>query len=86
MTDENEIKKQTLKALLAADLSEVKWTKSEFSGGSPNDCLEVTRVEGLGWVLRHSILKEHLIPLTDSEYVAYIKGVDARQPGLTPDI
>ncbi|MFE7119493.1 hypothetical protein ACFU99_29165 [Streptomyces sp. NPDC057654] len=39
---------------------------------------------GLGYVLRHSILTQHIIPLTDSEYDAYVKGVQAGQPGLVP--
>jgi hypothetical protein len=77
-------KKKILEALLAADLSEAEWTKSTFSGGTGNDCLEVARVEGLGYVLRHSILTQHIIPLTDSEYDAYVRGVQAGQPGLTP--
>ncbi|MCT2594489.1 DUF397 domain-containing protein [Streptomyces sp. N2-109] len=80
MTD----KIKTLEALLAADLSEAEWTKSTFSGGSPNDCLEVTRVKGLGYVLRHSVLKDRIIPLTDSEYDAYCRGVQDNQPGLIP--
>ncbi|EGX55419.1 hypothetical protein SZN_33016 [Streptomyces zinciresistens K42] len=82
----DETKMNTLKALLAADLSEARWTKSDFSGGSPNDCLEVTAVEGLGYVLRHSVLTEHRIPLTTSEYEAYVKGVQAGQPGLMPNL
>ncbi|MFF8283316.1 DUF397 domain-containing protein [Streptomyces albus] len=80
MTDKMKI----LDALMTADLSKAEWTKSEFSGGTGQDCLEVTRVEGLGYVLRHSILKDHMIPLTDSEYAAYCQGVQARQPGLVP--
>jgi hypothetical protein len=77
-------KMKTLEALLAADLSEAEWAKSTFSGGTGNDCLEVTHVTGLGYVLRHSILKNHLIPLTESEYTAYVQGVQAGEPGLTP--
>lgn len=76
---------KTLEALLAADLSEAEWTKSEFSGGTGNDCLEVTRVQGLGYLLRHSVLTDRLIPLTESEYVAYCKGVQAGQENLLPD-
>jgi hypothetical protein len=77
---------RTLEALLAADLSDAVWTKSSFSGGTAQDCLEVTRVHGLGYVLRHSILTEHMIPLTDAEYVAYVKGVQADQSGLVPKV
>ncbi|MQY11382.1 hypothetical protein SRB5_14980 [Streptomyces sp. RB5] len=77
-------KMKTLKALLAADLSGAVWTKSAFSGSTGHDCLEVTRVEGLGYVLRHSVLTDHRIPLTESEYVAYCEGVRAGQTGLVP--
>ncbi len=28
--------------------------------------------------------KEHIIPLTESEYAAYVAGVKADQPGLVP--
>ncbi|MFJ6510582.1 DUF397 domain-containing protein [Streptomyces sp. NPDC091406] len=77
-------KEETLKALLAADLTDARWTKSSFSGGTGQDCLEATRVDGLGWVLRHSILTDHMIPLTDGEYVAYCAGVKAGEPGLVP--
>lgn len=79
-------KEETLKALLAADLTNAEWTKSAASGNTAQDCLEATRVEGLGWVLRHSILTSHMIPLTDSEYLAYVKGVQANQPGLVPGV
>lgn len=79
-------KEETLKALLAHDLTDAAWTKSSFSGGTANDCLEATRVPGLGWMLRHSILTEHMIPLTDSEYEAYVKGVKADEPGLVPGV
>ena len=79
-------KEETLKALLAADLTGADWTKSSFSGSTGQDCLEATRVDGLGWVLRHSILTNHVIPLTDSEYEAYVKGVQAGQPGLVPGV
>lgn len=77
-------KEETLKALLATDLTDAEWTKSSFSGGTGQDCLEVTRVTGLGWVLRHSILKDHVIPLTDAEYLAHCNGVKADEPGLVP--
>ncbi|MET9360410.1 DUF397 domain-containing protein [Streptomyces sp. NPDC006632] len=77
-------KEETLKALLATDLTDAQWTKSSFSGGTGQDCLQATRVEGLGWMLRHSILKDHMIPLTDSEYEAYCAGVQAGEPGLVP--
>ncbi|MFJ4739100.1 DUF397 domain-containing protein [Streptomyces sp. NPDC088775] len=87
MTDEARLAKMnTLRDLLAADLTDARWTKSDFSGGGSNDCLEATRVEGKGWVLRHSILTDHLIPLTDSEYNAYVAGVKANQPGLVPGV
>ncbi|MDV9174124.1 hypothetical protein R6V09_28955 [Streptomyces sp. W16] len=81
MTD----KMKVLEALLAADLSDAEWTKSDFSGGTAQDCLEITRVEGLGYVLRHSILTDHIIPLTDSEYLRYCQGVQAGQPKLVAD-
>ncbi|MFE9458986.1 DUF397 domain-containing protein [Streptomyces californicus] len=61
-----------------------RWTKSSFSGETGQDCLEATRVDGLGWVLRHSILTDHMIPLTDGGYVAYCSGVKADEPGLVP--
>ncbi|MGW5820612.1 DUF397 domain-containing protein [Streptomyces noursei] len=77
-------KEETLKALLATDLTGAEWTKSSFSGGTGQDCLEVTRVAGLGWVLRHSILTDHIIPLTDAEYLAHCNGVKANEPGLVP--
>ncbi|MFI1188795.1 DUF397 domain-containing protein [Streptomyces californicus] len=77
-------KEETLKALLAADLTDARWTKSSFSGGTGQDCLEATRVDGLGWVLRHSVLTDHMIPLTDGEYAAYCSGVKADEPGLVP--
>lgn len=76
---------RTLEALLAADLSDAVWTKSNFSGGTAQDCLEVTRVVGLGYVLRHSILTERKIPLTDAEYLKYCQGVQAGQPNLVAD-
>lgn len=77
-------KEETLKALLATDLTDAQWTKSSFSGSTGQDCLEATRVDGLGWVLRHSILNDQMIPLTDSEYAAFCAGVKAGEPGLVP--
>lgn len=82
MTD----KMQTLNSLLEQDQAGLEWTKSQFSGGGAGDCLEVAKVEGKGYLLRHSILNDHVIPLTDSEYEAYVKGVKAGQPGLTPGL
>ncbi|MGW3763087.1 DUF397 domain-containing protein [Streptomyces sp. NPDC005131] len=87
MTEDARVAKMnTLRDLLATDLTDAQWTKSEFSTGGSNDCLEATQVEGLGWVLRHSILTDHLIPLTDSEYNAYVRGIQAGQPGLVPGV
>ena len=75
----------TPNALLAHDLSDAQWTKSESSTASDDDCLEATHVPELGgWVLRHSILTHLMIPLTESEYAAYTQGVQAGQPGLVP--
>ncbi|MFM9609911.1 hypothetical protein DF268_04700 [Streptomyces sp. V2] len=63
----------TPNALLAHDLSDAQWTKSESSTASDDDCLEATHVPELGgWVLRHSM------------YAAYTQGVQAGQPGLVP--
>ncbi|MFJ3900677.1 DUF397 domain-containing protein [Streptomyces sp. NPDC090025] len=74
-----------LRAIKAYDMSGVQWTKSSFSGGGGSgDCLEVARIPGLGYALRHSILTDHVIPLTDGEYAAYVDGVKADQPGLVP--
>ncbi|MET8828947.1 DUF397 domain-containing protein [Streptomyces sp. NPDC004610] len=75
-----------LEALLTHDLSHAKWTKSASSVGGSGDCLEATHIpEKGGWILRHSILTHHIIPLTESEYAAYVAGVQAGQPGLIPD-
>ncbi|WP_443079275.1 DUF397 domain-containing protein [Streptomyces sp. NBC_01498] len=60
--------------------------KSSLSGGTGQDCLEVARVPGLGWVLRHSVLTEHRIPLTEAEYDAYVGGVRAGESGLVPGV
>jgi hypothetical protein len=74
-----------LEALLAHDLSKVEWTKSAASGGGSGDCLEAAHVpEKGGWILRHSILRDRIIPLTESEYAAYVAGVKVGQPGLVP--
>lgn len=83
-----ESKKLTvLNALLEQDLSSAEWTKSEFSGSAPDDCLEAAHFPELGgWVLRHSILTHLMIPLTESEYAAYTQGVQAGQPGLVPGV
>lgn len=78
-------KLNTLRAIEAYDMSGVQWTKSSFSGGGGSgDCLEVAEIPGLGYALRHSILTDRVIPLTESEYVAYVNGVKADQPGLVP--
>ncbi|MFJ1595358.1 DUF397 domain-containing protein [Streptomyces sp. NPDC088261] len=72
-----------LRKLIAQDLTAVKWTKSALSAGGTGDCLEVARVDG-GWILRSTVLPECVIPLTNSEYEAYVGGVRAGQPGLVP--
>ncbi|MFB7512855.1 DUF397 domain-containing protein [Streptomyces sp. NPDC056144] len=78
-------KMNTLAAIAAYDMSGVQWTKSLFSHGSGSgDCLEVAEIPGLGYALRHSILTDRIIPLTQAEYVAYVNGVQAGQPGLVP--
>lgn len=66
------------------DLTDADWHKSSYSGGTGQDCLEATRVEGLGWVLRHSILTQYKIPLTESEYLAFVNGVRDSEQGLVP--
>ncbi|MET9534133.1 MULTISPECIES: DUF397 domain-containing protein [unclassified Streptomyces] len=77
-------KEEHLQSLMAQDLTEATWTKSDLSGGGGSgDCLEATRIEG-GWVLRHSINKDQKIWLTDGEYTAYVGGIQARQQGLVP--
>jgi hypothetical protein len=77
-------KEQALQALQAQDLTGIKWTKSELSGGGGSgDCLEVAQLDG-GWVLRHSINQDQKIWLTDGEYTAFCGGVKAGQQGLTP--
>lgn len=68
----------------AALLPDEAFVKSTFSGGTGNDCLEVAKVEGHGYVLRHSVRKDHIIPLTRSEYEAYVNGVRAGEPDLLP--
>ncbi|MFI1868282.1 DUF397 domain-containing protein [Streptomyces jumonjinensis] len=86
MTEEaRQAKLATLQALLEHDLSNAKWEKSLFSSGGSGDCLEVTHVPEVGgWIMRHSILTGHLIPLTDAEYKKYCLAVQAKQPGLVP--
>lgn len=88
MTEESrQAKLATLRALMDHDLSTVRWEKSSFSSGGSGDCLEAAHVpEKGGWLLRHSILTDHVIPLTDSEYIAYVEGVKAGQSGLVPRI
>jgi hypothetical protein len=76
-------KKEALQVLLTQDLSEAVWHKSALSGSTGQDCLEVARLDG-GWMLRSSVLPDRMIPLTDSEYEAYVGGVRAGQPGLVP--
>lgn len=75
----------TLQEILETDLSNAEWTKSRFSGGAVGDCLEVAAIPGKGYILRHSILTDHVIPLTEAEYVAHCRGVQANQDGLVPD-
>lgn len=80
-------KLETLNGLLAHDLTNAEWTKSQFSGGGSGDCLEATHVpEKGGWVLRHSILTHLVIPLTEAEYRAHCDGVKVNQPGLVPGV
>ena len=74
----------TLQGILDTDLSQAEWTKSSFSGGGSGDCLEVTAIPGKGYMLRHSILKDKMIPLTEAEYIAHCKGVKANENGLVP--
>jgi hypothetical protein len=76
----------TLQGILEHDLTDAQWTKSLYSSGGTGDCLEVSKIPGKGYLLRHSILKGHVIPLTESEYVAYIQGVQAGQSGLVPGV
>ncbi|OON75934.1 DUF397 domain-containing protein [Streptomyces tsukubensis] len=86
MTDEAlKAKKALLNEMLDVDQSTLAFIKSEASAGGSGDCLEVAKVQGKGYLLRHSILTDHLIPLTESEYVAYCKGVRAGQESLLPD-
>lgn len=86
MTEEaRRIKERTLKELLATDPATLTFSKSEASTGGSGDCLEVAKVPGKGFLLRHSILTDHIIPLTESEYVAYCKGVQGGQHNLLPD-
>ncbi|MFF1693101.1 DUF397 domain-containing protein [Streptomyces sp. NPDC058257] len=87
MTEETRRAKiETLQAIMDHDLTDAEWTKSSFSGGGSGDCLEVTEVPGKGYLLRHSILTDLKIPLTETEYVAYVAGVQAGQPGLVPGL
>lgn len=66
------------------DLTGAVWTKSDLSGGGGSgDCLEATQIEG-GWVLRHSVNTGQKIWLTDTEYAAYVGGVQNNQAGLVP--
>ncbi|MEU6484284.1 DUF397 domain-containing protein [Streptomyces sp. NPDC046887] len=78
-------KREAKQALRAQSLAGAVWTKSELSGGTGQDCLEVTKVAG-GWVLRDSFSPEDRIWLTDSEYEAFCGGVRAGQPGLVPGV
>jgi hypothetical protein len=77
-------KVKALQAIMAHDLTDAQWTKSEFSGGGSGDCLEVAEIPGKGYMLRHSVLTDLKIPLTESEYAAYVAGVQAGQRGLVP--
>jgi hypothetical protein len=76
-------KEEAVRKLLDQNLADAVWHKSLLSGGSAQDCLEVAKLDG-GWMLRSSVLPDHMIPLTDSEYEAYVGGVKANQPGLVP--
>jgi hypothetical protein len=77
-------KEEVIKELLNQDLTDAVWHKSFLSGSTGQDCLEVAKLDG-GWMLRSSVLPDHMIPLTDSEYEAYIGGIKANQPGLVPE-
>ncbi|MGY3682036.1 hypothetical protein [Streptomyces sp. TE33382] len=86
MTDEAlKAKKTVLGELLATDLSKLTFTKSQESAGGSGDCLEVAKVPGKGYLLRHSILTDHLIPLTEGEYTAYCKGIQNGQKNILAD-
>ena len=71
--------------LLAQDNPEGAWEKSSFSGGgSGSDCLEVLKVDG-GVILRDSEDPDGAkIALWNSEYAAFVKGVQANESGLVP--
>ncbi|WP_405938370.1 DUF397 domain-containing protein [Streptomyces sp. NBC_00726] len=87
MTDEaRNAKLKVLQELDAIPDDHLSFEKSEASTGGSGDCLEVAKVPGKGYVLRHSILKNRRIPLTESEYAAYVAGVRAGQPGLMPGL
>ncbi|MFE5853185.1 DUF397 domain-containing protein [Streptomyces sp. NPDC056500] len=79
-------KLDTLHALLAHNPADLQWKKSSHSSAGPGDCLEVAHVPNQGWLLRHSILQSHVIPLTDAEYEKYCRGVQENQPGLVPQL
>jgi Domain of unknown function (DUF397) len=74
----------TLSDIVNSAQDELIWTKSRFSGGGGSgDCLEVAKVAG-GYLLRHSVLRDKVVPLTEAEYAAFCRGVQAHQPGLVP--
>ncbi|WP_328749336.1 MULTISPECIES: hypothetical protein [unclassified Streptomyces] len=83
MTEEARTAKMaTLEELLAIDPTTLTFDKSYESAGGSGDCLEVAKVPGKGYLLRHSILTDHVIPLTEGEYVAYCKGIQASQESI----
>ncbi|MGW3272270.1 DUF397 domain-containing protein [Streptomyces kronopolitis] len=75
----------TLEQLLAIDATTLMFTKSEASAGGSGDCLEVAKVPGKGYLLRHSILTDHVIPLTEGEYTAYCQGIQNGQQSILAD-
>jgi hypothetical protein len=85
LEESHEAKRRTLDELLAIDRSTLTFEKSEQSIGGSGDCLEVAKVPGKGYLLRHSILQDHVIPLTEGEYIAYCKGIQAGQEGIVAD-
>ncbi|MEU0215020.1 hypothetical protein ABZ281_07800 [Streptomyces sp. NPDC006265] len=78
-------KMTVLDELLATDPATLTFDKSYESAGGSGDCLEVAKVPGKGYLLRHSILTDRLIPLTEGEYTAYVRGVQNGQSSLLPD-
>ncbi|MET8342484.1 DUF397 domain-containing protein [Streptomyces microflavus] len=72
-----------LSSLSAQEIPESAWTKSSFSGnGSGSDCVEVAALQG-GRALRDSKNPEGpKLFFTDSEWTAFIQGVQADEAGL----